>query len=897
MKQFLKSTAVFACVALLFCACSDDGAEDSVTSADLGLTSIRVINPGAERAWVKWTVPGNGKVAKCELSWTSDVGESGSMMFDAVEGVMETNKDTDLTSLPSGQYNFSVKGISKSGVTSVASTKSEFIYNKETYTQRPIPSLVMMDEYGASIQWSNIPPDCIGVSVNYMNTKGFRADSEVFPISEGTPIVISDAEASTMFTYTTHFRPNDGLANQGLDEMVVANDDSQDYIFPSSAPTAPLSVSVRPGDTRFAAYWIVPYVADIVSSRVEYNNGKDKVTVEVKGTELKKGAANENVLEFTNVPAGDYTVTVYNIKNTGDVSEGTSAKVKVYDQNTYPNGAVVKQDITLSRENEAEIAWDYSGVTEGFEDCVGVIASAARGTLGSTPVGVSATLEDLETLTEVPAWSYISDVQADDIVGYMTYFRPEGGLDYIAVAGSESNDAKRLVPASASPDKPYEVKFIPGDYSIFLQFNITNDNSISKVVVTYENVDDAANSGTIDIEKGNLKFGRDNFTSLTTLDGLKLDAKYDITLWSETSNGTKSAYELGKSVLVYDYAIFQAGCVTPKFTHDFAADYPYGLTMNWDDEVVDYVNFTYVCNTSGDYKTVKIDNLSVPTILADAMPGNAYSYETVCTPAPNAMDSYTMPAQKGEFPYVRVDKSLISQYPMPGDATMYIESEYNNFSCIIDDLFSLATGTGYTATSGALATDYVGKFLTTEGQADKTLTYDLGAQYKLSEFYYTPYYGYVKPGFIETTLAHNSTIKTFSLWGTSAKEPSGNIFYNGVNTDGTPNLENWTLLLDHVAVPDLLNEVYSTQMEYDYNNDGVVGAEDVYEAIQNVGGLRFVIPEENRASVRYVRLQFHTAANETTAQEAIDMDATSKDFRETFLIVEIDHSHMGCDVK
>ncbi len=926
MKQFLKSTAIFACMAFLFCACSDDGTDDAVVSTSSNVSSFRLLQAGEERAWVKWTVPSVDNIASCQISWsgsTSSGSVSGSVTVDqAVEGIMEAKIGEtftnivygDYTRLPAGDYTFTVKSLSSSGSVLGEDSADLYIYDQDTYENktpaRPEISEIVVDGDGAWITWGNIPQDCIGVNITFMDSYwGVKNDTELISIVEGVPINIATATPNTTFTFETHFQPNEGQTNVGLDVIILANDDDEDYMFPSLMPTSARSVSARPGDGRFIVYWNVPLIADITSSYIEYTNESGEIArVEVKGDDLKKGLAseNQNSSEFKGLAAGEYTVTIYNVNNPGEVSEPESTTVTVYNEDTYPVGAKIKQDITLNSDYEAEIAWDYSGVsTEALADCWGVIAHVGE--------KYSITSTDDLKFSETNTWSYIASMVGDEEVSYTTYFRPEDGLDFIALPVSD--DEKNTVPATLSPDKPTNVVFSPGNYSLFLEFDLTTDASISKIVIEYDKVldpedeTDEPESGQITFEKGNFILGRDNFVGVGLEDGLKLNREYDLKIWTENSSNVKSGYESADALLVYDFEDFQSDCVMPTFTYEFGIDYPYGIEMVWTDTGCDYVDFTYVYNTDGLTTTITIEDFSNPIVLPDVMPGNYYSWQATFNPAPNAMNTYVMSRTSSTpFPYLGVDKSLITQYSdnMLGEATEVAgDVSFYGFSTIFDDLVSASTSVSVSLESSSppvlktSAIDNIGKYITTSGQAGKTLSYDLGATYKLAEFYYTPYLGYVAHagGIESSTLYYNYTVIEFSLYGTNTEDPVNNASYNRVNTDGTAYLENsddcdWVCLLDHAIVCDLNNELYSTDMDYDYNGDKVVDATDMSWAVLN-GGFPFTIPEENRVPVRYLRLQFHKAAN----YDLVNGDSTYEAYRDVFMIVELNHTHMGCDVE
>ncbi len=896
MKQFLKSTAIFACMAFLFCACGDDGTDDAVVSTSSSVSSFKLLQAGEERAWVKWTVPSSDNIASCQISWTGKV--SGSIKIESTEGIMEAKIGETFTNiingeytlLPEGTYTFTVKSLTSSGLVLGEDSAELYIYDQSTYTERPEISAIVLDEAGAWITWGNIPQDCIGVNITYWDTTNYsvdmRVESDLIPIIEGVPINIAAATANTAFTFETHFKPNEGETNEGLDVIILENDDDEEYIFPALMPTTACSVSALPGENRFIVYWNVPLVADITSSYVEYTNTAGEIAkVEIKGSDLLKGLTEDkqNSCEFRNLPAGDYTVTIYNVNIATEISEPESTTVTVYDDSTYKVGAKIKQDITLNSAGEAEVAWDYSEVSaEALVDCWGVIATA----------GTEVSAEEKELVYSEPnAWSYIADAKGQD-VSYVTYFKPENGLDKITV--EIDDDDLKSVATTASPDKPEDVVFYAGNYALFLEFNLTTDASISKVRIEYTNTDEdeAANSKIVDFEKGNFSLGRDNFISIGMNDDLKLNYEYDLKIWTETSSGTRSAYESVNALKVYDLSEFQSECEMPTFTYEFGVAYPYGVEMNWTDTGCEYVDFTYVYNTDSLTKTERIYDLSNPTILADVMPGNNYSWKATFSPAPNAMDTYSISrTSSSAFPYVRVDKSLITEYTGMLSAAERADGDvtYNNFSNIIDNVVSASEDNSDDDEKDIDVLATVGKYLTASGQAEKTLTYDLGATYKLAEFYYTPYMGYIVDGFEGTTSKYNCTITEFSLYGTNTEDPANNGGYNALAKDGTQDWDEWECLLDHQTVPDLNDELYSTLYDlYDYNDDGVVDGTDMTWAVLN-GGFRFEIPDSLRVPVRYISIQFHEAANCDATEEA--------DYQDRFVIIEIDHTHMGCEVE
>ncbi len=949
MKLFLKPFAVFACVALLFCACSDDGTKD-VAGTTTATSEFKGLQPGEERAWAKWIVPTDEAIANCELSWVSDDGETvGSQTWSATSGVMEAllgenlelsseysanaDRTTVYTSMPSGNYTFKVKNLNSAGVAMSETITNTYVYDQDTYESRanprPIPSTMFYDDdNGAQIWWSNIPDDCIGVTMYYEPENSFNSASVYFDIvSEDIPIIITDAVPNEQFTYTSHFRPNvDDENNCGLDIIDIADDQTQYYMFPSSAPSAPFGVTVLPGDSRFKVQWSVPLVADITGTCIEYSNGVDVIKQEIKGDDLKKGVSNVNTAYCNNLAPGVYDVKVYNVKITGTTSEVQTEQITVYDKTTYTGSAKIRQEISMvsvGSEQRAEISWDYSDIDEAqFADCVGVVAQeASTGNYsqdGNTDDERAENLLEANTDTDesiaVNTWSYIDGAAYSGDVSYITYYRPADGLDFIGVETTDDN--LNTIASSLSPDKPYNVTFRPGDYSIFFEFDITTDQTISKLVIEYVNSQDNTNYGRVEVAKSNLEFGSDNFTLISTMSSIidssdilglgsggtlpKVGQTYDLYMWTETSAGVKSAYELGEGILMYDYDVFKSTCSLPTMAYNFDIDYPYGATITWGNtDICNYLDLTYVSDVSGTESKYRVTSFDNPCAIESIMPGNKYSYKAYFEPAANAMDVYSMEMSTGEFPTLSVDRSQIKSISFYGDAVIDVSgvasegrgTDYISFDALFDDLYSLSTSTTVSYSSGAVSASYFDsmiRYQTEPDQKDKTLSYDLGATYKLTEFYYAPYLGHVASGFTDAQLSTNYTITRFSLYGTATSDPQNKTALNRVDDDGIPILTDWITLLDNVTVPDLNLGTYAGSMDYDYDGNSVVNTDDMQYAIQYMGGFPFAIPDD-KAAVRYLRLQFHEAANESLV-EGVD---TYVDNQNAFLIIELNHKHMG----
>lgn len=666
MKQFLKSTAVFACIALMFCACSKDDTEDLNVSSAIEVTGLTQLLPGDSRVWVKWVVPEDESIKTCNVSWTNTAGTAaGTAQFGVVTGWMEHV----MNNVPSGNYTFYFQNFNSKGIGSNILTKEVYVYDENTYLEYPSIASMYADDSGVTIEWNEAPEDCLGVKITYTNTNNVTFTTLLTSVEEST--LLSDAQVNTTFTFVTYFLPENGL-----DIIELPNNDSETYQFPDTAPSTPSEISIRPGNDRFKVYWYVPRISEITSTVIVYAQGNaiaDTVRVtSLNDGPLIKGGNNELVISKTaigdshceyegssievvngKVSAGEYTVTIYNEKAlTGTVSDSVVELVEVYDSNTYTYdpkwvgyGEEVASGLLYTGEN-ATIEWD---INTTIDDCLGAVASFTDAQ-GNAQVSDLTVLTSLLTMKNV-AYPYTTDANGDDVYDenttftYSTYYCPTSGLDTMAVAHGKDE----IIPTRSSAT-PINVSIRPGNNLISVEFDLENDDSIAEVVISYS--DGTTTFEDEIIEAKNLNIGSENAYTLSG-DNIQAGSTYSVSLVTRNDVGRTSGIVLVENLNVYDFASFEASAIPPAVGEYSFDDSSIALTLTWDvsDDIQDAtMEFTYVYDPyDNKTKTIEITNFDAPLVLTDAQPGQPYSYVVTFVPAENAIDTIPFPAITGEF--------------------------------------------------------------------------------------------------------------------------------------------------------------------------------------------------------------------------------------------------------
>lgn len=883
MKQFFKSTAILACFALLFSACSDDGTEDVVSSSVLGESEIRVVYPGNCQAWVKWVVPEDSNINSCQLSWTnSDGTSSGAATFDAQTGWMEKT----LTDVPAGTYTFTLQNFTKSGTGSSVNTYADVeIYDQNTYADVFPTVVATANTTGSTITWENVDEDCIGVYVTYTNTSDKEVTTDFTSID--SPTVLTDAKSCSNFTYVASYRPTFeylGATCTGLDIIDVTC--TERFAFPDASPVTPLDMVLSPGTNKFKVEWFTSQVTEITYIDIVIDgpgfSDQDTVRLSTSGILVEssdlgksvvgsftKGVVTELLFMNNNdfetlgddavktqyhdasnttstyspfkqqdnkIEAGDYTVTIYTVKGlTGTYSEPTTMTVSVYDESkTYTYHPAIDE---ISFDGvDARVEWattyELNGETIEVEDCVGVeVTYLTSVSDGAETAKTSMTAIDEVTLMEGAYYTYTESnniITPTSTFTYRSYFLPENGLDQLFI---ENTDATNLIPVQ-SPTKPSDVEMYPGDNMIYVYFTLASDSFIDGVRFTYYS-EDGEVLAVEDLEAKNLNLGDENEYGLTSAVTAGSTYSVGIQTYNDTYSST-SVMQTFDDLEVYDFASFSATCSAPYISSYEFDESSCQFTVQWDAQVMGgEIEFTYVYNLNGDTKTLIITDYDEDMILTDLMPGSSYTYKASFIPVPNAMDVLEFAAITAEVPDAIISKSYFLEYPQQ---TVYLNGNYLKGSIYCNNTYTNGVTNANWAFSDLWNKSYQ------KNSSSGTARYEFGLA--LAYGYDGSFVGVEVPApaanmtinidlgktyrvsrfalhyYINTGFS-STNVKSFSLWGTSYEDPVYSSDYNNYNSDGTtPDLTYWDCILSNVVI------LQPSANNIDYNGDEIVDTSD-----------------------------------------------------------------------
>ncbi len=224
MKNFLKSTAIFAWVALLFCACVDDTTED-LAIPFVDPSEIRAVKSGDSRALIQWDVPDDQNITECLITWKNNKNVNEVEYVPVIPGYTAEFEFFDLTE---GDYELTVTNLNENRIQidTEPATYEKYIYSLDTYTKRPLVLRVLTEWDAITITWSQIPKDCRGVYISYTDINGdakvsslqavYNDDNEELEDVSSVGSVtkqtrLDDALPGSDFYFVTAFKPIDGL--------------------------------------------------------------------------------------------------------------------------------------------------------------------------------------------------------------------------------------------------------------------------------------------------------------------------------------------------------------------------------------------------------------------------------------------------------------------------------------------------------------------------------------------------------------------------------------------------------------------------------------------------------------------------------------------------------------
>ncbi|MFR9592222.1 MAG: DUF4998 domain-containing protein [Rikenellaceae bacterium] len=338
MKNFLKSTAIFACIALLLGACSEDSTEDIYVDS----STIRSVTPGDGKFEVKWTVPNDENITRCVISWSGDNGVDDSYCVEVEQG---TNVQT-ITGVAAGTYTVTVENYGDVQINSDAYvfTESIYVYDYTSFTLPTVSSVMneLADENDETmnvyIEWKDVSEDCKGVIVSYLDANKTTVKSSLLSAS-GTTVLEGVGNNSGTYTYTAFFQPEGGLDETLLSGGSVSVADL------SNAPSAPTNIVVSSGDYEFYVAWDLDdsdtEAATATRSMIIYDNGEEAQYFYASSLSSTGNKAQIPVSEV----GSTYSISVRNISAGGTLSDATAGDSDAvpYDWAVYEESASIPE--------------------------------------------------------------------------------------------------------------------------------------------------------------------------------------------------------------------------------------------------------------------------------------------------------------------------------------------------------------------------------------------------------------------------------------------------------------------------------------------------------------------------------------------------------------------------
>ncbi|MFI3283119.1 MAG: hypothetical protein SNG10_06355, partial [Rikenellaceae bacterium] len=466
MKNFLKSTAIFACAALLLGACTDEDTDD-VGGGVLSIPTIEDLQAGNEKAVLKWSVPtSNTEVTQCKISWEGN-GVSGSTNTATTPGEIMTYiiEGSGSHALTSGNYTVTIQGlIPTTGETSATTSASVTVYDTTDYAGKAplIASSVAVDG-GVEITWGQVNSECDSVYLSYISdyVQAYVGDNT---ISTGSRTLLPDADLGTTVSYVALLKPADGY-----DYVEIAG---TEYTL-DSAPASPIAEAIQVGKEKFIVTWEMPAAGaafdEIESVVITYGDLTEEIT------SFTAGAG--NTATISGVAAGTYEVTIHSVKAGGFASDAEAqdayfGEITVYDDATYDDyvptlKSVENVDGTVTFTLNTPDADCTSAKLTYYTD--GGATSDLSFNLKASPRAVTA--QDAAEGTEITITAT---------------FLPEGAIatDEIEESAVDALTVPAAVPAALT-DVEYVVGYSDGGAYITVNWDYASLNDIDKVYVYY----------------------------------------------------------------------------------------------------------------------------------------------------------------------------------------------------------------------------------------------------------------------------------------------------------------------------------------------------------------------------------------------------------------------------
>ncbi len=349
MKLFLKSTALFACVAILFSACSTDDTSVDSEQTKAPSTEITSIKAGNGRFEIEWVIPeGTADDIYCNVAWTGPT--SGSCTLLAADADGESTLTYTSSAMATGEYTVTLENFGATDDSLPVEGATIYVYGIDTY-ENEIPTIknMFIAEASVTMEWNEANEDCSGVMISYTNSSGSPATSSLMSVD--SPFTLTNVKSGSDFTYTVVFQPE-----EGIDDVIVSGSAVAAGTFPTyrwaSVPDVPTEVYAHPGNFKLEVGWVLTDSPARVL--VTYADGDD-VTYQ-----FIDDAGSDDFRLFENIPIaenGTYEVSVRAISSDGNASEAViCSDVEVYDYVNYKlNCAAPTIDTYIYRYNSYQL--------------------------------------------------------------------------------------------------------------------------------------------------------------------------------------------------------------------------------------------------------------------------------------------------------------------------------------------------------------------------------------------------------------------------------------------------------------------------------------------------------------------------------------------------------------
>ncbi len=601
MKNFLKSTVLFACIAMLFCACSDDSTDDGIVGSGDGAAvsapTITEVTPGVSNIFVEWQMAKNCTADQTIITWSNvaDTTLYGShteevMPNDTFYTIIRVTTDDDGvdTGIVAGTYALTIANYnSATEETSTVYECEATVYDQTTYADlcpQVVDITYDLERSEATLVWGEVDPDCISVTITYNSTTKLTIPELV----TGDQTVLVDAVAEGAYSYVATFCP------EGSEDMIYVSSD-EDLVLGTN-PETPAWVSSKAGNERFIARWT--YAAgdleNLESSIITYTStedGAEAKSVTVAKEDLVLNTDNEYYYEFTSVAAGEYTLGVSNVKIGGFASEQaySAANVVVYDYDTFtpPTFASIE-----TGNDGAIITW--AGATEDLKSIV-VEYYDTDGVIQKNETTQDGALITQTTLQNAQVGSTLQSVKA--------YMRYTNGLDLLEYTIQVDNV---VVPAGSLPVlSSYVVGYADDKSTIKIDWTLIGAEDFEEVRVYYG----LSSQSLSDYEYVTADATTDTSYTLTGLDV----AEYKVYVASVLAEVVYYCLE-PMAISTYGYDTYK-DYVTPVPAVTSANDL---VTVAWSTEGVSdlySVTYSYADGTDDDV-VVMAENIATPTTFA-----------------------------------------------------------------------------------------------------------------------------------------------------------------------------------------------------------------------------------------------------------------------------------------